>query len=192
MPIGEGFDLPPGAEPWSDFHWFQPSTKSLLALVMLCERPVYYTGHYVSGRMAPCAGSGCDYCATGIGAQVRYAFAVADTSSRRAGLIEFGRQNGLMIRDWMVRTGSLRGMVIEVSKHSKNVQSRTEIRLIDIPCEPWFYSIDPPDVTLALYLTWNKAGFRMPQELRELAQRKLQQSKDRVEALKRDTDRGSW
>jgi len=180
MPIGSGFDLPPGAEPWSDFHWFQASTKGVLILVFLSSEPIWYTGHYVSGRMAPCAGGGCDYCATGIGAQVRYCVACADTTTRRTGLIEFGRSNGLLLRDWMARTGSLRGMVIEVSKHSKNVQSRTEVRYIDMPCEPWYNTIETPDVSTALFLTWHKAGFRMPEELVESSRRKMAERRERM------------
>ena len=174
MPIGSGFDLPPGAEPWSDFHWFQASTRGILVIVMLSESPIWYTGHYVGGRMAPCAGSGCDYCATGIGAQVRYCVACAETATRRVGLIEFGRQNGLQLRDWVHRTGTMRGMVIEISKHSKNVQSRTEIKYIDIPCEPWYLGLEVPDVSTALFLTWHKAGMRMPEELIESSRLKLQ------------------
>jgi hypothetical protein len=185
-PIGSGFDLPPGAEPWSDFHWFQASTKGIIVLVILSDQPVWYTGHYVGGRMAPCSGSGCDYCATGIGAQVRYCIAVAETATRRVGLIEFGRQNGLLLRDWMNRAGGLRGMVIEVSKHSKNVQSRTEIKYIDIPCEPFWRGLEVPDCATALFLTWHKAGMRMPQELIEASRKKIQDQRDRIEARSRD------
>ena len=191
MPIGEGFDLPPGAEPWSDFHWFQASTKGILVLVILSDQPIWYTGHYVGGRMAPCSGSGCDYCATGIGSQVRYCVSVAETSSRRVGLIEFGRQNGLLLRDWMNRQGGLRGMVIEVSKHSKNVQSRTEIRYIDLPCDPWWRGAEVPDASTALFLTWHKAGMRMPSELVESSRRKLEEKRSRYDALKRDPER-AW
>lgn len=191
MPIGQGFDLPPGAEPWSDFHWFQASTKGILVLVILSDQPVWYTGHYVGGRMAPCSGSGCDYCATGIGAQVRYCISVAETSARRVGLIEFGRQNGLLLRDWMNRQGCLRGMVIEVSKHSRNVQSRTEIRYIDMPCEPWYLGVEVPDAATALFLTWHKAGMRMPQELVESSRRKLQEKRERLEVQSRDREK-NW
>lgn len=179
-PIGSGFDLPPGAEPWSDFHWFQASTRGVLVLVFLSDQPIWYTGHYVGGRMAPCCGSGCDYCATGIGAQVRYCIACAEVSTRRVGLIEFGRSNGLMLQDWVYRKGCLRGMVIEVSKHSKNVQSRTEIRYVETPPEPWYLSLEVPDPSTALFLTWHKAGMRMPEELIEASRRKLQEKREQL------------
>jgi hypothetical protein len=190
MPIGEGFDLPPGAEPWSDFHWFQPSTKGILVVVMLSERPIWYTGHYVGGRMAPCCGSGCDYCATGISAQVRYVVACAESSTRRVGLIEFGRANGLLIRDWINRQGTMRGMVLEISKHSKNVQSRTEIRYIETPCDPWYLTLQVPDCSTALFLTWHKAGMKMPEELVESSRRKLEMRRLAVE--ERERDRGKF
>lgn len=190
-PIGEGFDLPPGAEPWSDFHWFQASTRGDLVLVFLSDQPVWYTGHYVGGRMAPCAGSGCDYCATGIGSQVRYCMSVAEMSSKRVGLIEFGRSNGLLIQDWVHRRGGLRGMVIEVSKHSKNVQSRTVIRYVDLPCEPWYLGLEVPDASTALFLTWHKAGMRMPEELIESSRRKIQEKRERLND-RRDQSRAEY
>ena len=68
----------------------------------------------------------------------------------------------------------MRGMVIEISKHSKNVQSRTEIKYIDIPCDPWYLGLEVPDVSTALFLTWHKAGMRMPEELIESSRLKLQ------------------
>jgi hypothetical protein len=192
MPVGEGFDLPPGAEPWSDFHWFQASPRGELVLVVLSERPIFYTGHYVGGRMAPCAGSGCEYCATGIGAQVRYCVAVADTTTRRTGLIEFGRQNGLLLRDWSNRSGTLRGLVIEVNKHTKNVQSRTVLRYVDIPCQPWYLGCPVPDVALALFLTWHKAGMRMPEELVRHSQEKLRERQKFLESANNPLRSPKW
>jgi len=125
--------------------------------------------------MAPCCGSGCDYCATGIGSQVRYCFACAEVASRRVGLIEFSVGNGRLIQDWVNRAGTLRGLVVEISKHSKNVQSRTELVYVERPCEPWFLGLEVPDVALALYLTWHKAGMRVPKELEEHSQIKMQE-----------------
>jgi hypothetical protein len=162
MPIGQGWELPEGAEPWSSFHWFQASTRGIMDLVILGEDPCWYTGHYSGRRMFPCSGEGCAFCAEGIGSQVRYVLAVVETSSRRAGLIEFGKSNGQLIRDWTARNNGLRGMRIEVSKTSKNVQSRTIVAYVEQPLEPWYLGMEVPDVALALYLTWHKAGMIMP------------------------------
>lgn len=167
MPVGDGWELAPGCEPWSDFHWYQASPRASLVLVVLSEAPVWYTGHYVGGRMVPCIGAGCDCCAAAIGAQVRYAVAVAEISSRRTGLIEFGRSNGLALRDWAAQGFGLRGMTIEVVKHTKSVQSRTEVRMIDPVAPSGFLALEVPDPSLALYLTWHKAGFAMPAEFRD-------------------------
>lgn len=168
MGVGVGWDLPPGSEPWTSFHWFQPSTRATLVLVILNDQPVWYTGHFVAGRMCPCTGAGCEYCDAGIGAQVRYAFAVAETTSRRAGLIEFGVSNGQLIHDWVHRRMTLRGMVIEVTKSSTHRQSRTNVAYADQAAPVWIDSITAPDPALALYLTWHRAGLKMPAAFQEM------------------------
>jgi len=67
-----------------------------------------------------------------------------------------------------------------VSKHSKNVQSRTEIRYVDVPCEPWYLGLGVPDASTALFLTWHKAGMRMPREFQERCAQTLQDRRDRL------------
>jgi hypothetical protein len=172
--VGSGWELPPGAEPWSDFHWFQSSTKGVLVLVLLSRSPVWYTGHFNGGRMAPCYNEGCEYCKAGIGSQVRYCFGVVDEVTRRPGLIELGKGNGELLRDWAYRSGGLRGLTVEISKHSRAQQSRTLVQYVDRPSPVWVETIDCPDVALALYLTWHKAGFKMPESFqREMMVRHL-------------------
>lgn len=163
MSVGEGFDLPQGSEPWSDFHWFQSSVRGDLDIVILSSSPIHYIGHFVGGRMCPCAGSGCELCSIGTGGQVRYVFAVAEVSSKRVGLIEFGKSNGQLIRDWSGRAGCLRGLRVVVRKHSKNPQSRTEVQYIEESPGNWYLSLIAPDPALALYLTWNKMQMAMPE-----------------------------
>lgn len=167
MPVGSGWELPESAEPWSNFHWFQASTRGVLDFVILGEEPFWYTGHYAGRRMYPCAGDGCEMCKEGVGSQVRYVLAVVETSGRRVGLIEFGKSNGQLIRDWTARNNGLRGMRIEVSKTTKSVQSRTVVEYVSIPCEPWYLGMEVPDVAQALYLTWHKAGMIMPKQFAE-------------------------
>lgn len=167
MAIGEGWDLPPGSEPWSDFHWFTVSTRQDLEIVLLSSVPVWYTGHFLGGRMCPCLGTGCEYCGAAIGAQVRYCFGCAEVYQRRVGLIEMGRSNGLLLQEWSRRAGGLRGMSVRLSKHSKSSQSRTEMTYLDIEAPGWVLGVKPPDASLALYLTWHKAGFEMPSEFKQ-------------------------
>jgi hypothetical protein len=53
-------------------------------------------------------------------------------------------------------------MVIEISKHTKNIQSRTEIQYVSGIGEPWYLALETPDPALALYLTWHKLGCQIP------------------------------
>jgi hypothetical protein len=123
--------------------------------------------------MCPCAGSGCELCSTGIGGQVRYVFAVAETQTRRVGLIEFGRSNGLLIRDWSGRHGGLRGLHMCVRKHSKSTQSRTEIQYLEDTVDPWYLGLICPDPQLALYLTWHKMQMAMPDSFQQRMMEKV-------------------
>jgi hypothetical protein len=91
--------------------------------------------------------------------------------------MEFGRSNGLLIQDWVHRRGGLRGMVVEISKHSKNSQSRTVVRYVEMPAEPWYLGLEVPDAATALFLTWHKAGMKMPEELVESSRRKLEEKR---------------
>lgn len=167
MSIGVGWELPEADQPWSDFHWFQVGVRVSSVFVVLSERPLWYTGHYVKGRMRPCVRPGCPECADGVGGQIRYCFGVAEEETRRTGLIEFGRGNGLLIRAWAESAGYCRGLVFEAHKAGRQAQSRTELILMDREPPPWALEVDAPDVQLALYLTWEKGGFRVPAELRE-------------------------
>lgn len=164
MSIGKGWEVPPGLKPWQNFHWFQPSTRTTLVLIILSEEPIWYSGHFVNGRMAPCCGAECDLCAAGTGVQIRYCFAVVEPLTKRVGLIEFGEGNGLMIRDWGNRNSGVRGIKIEVFKQSKSNQSRTQIKYADEIPPIWIADLEIPDPALALYLTWHKAGMPMPSE----------------------------
>ena len=127
--------------------------------------------------MCPCSGSGCELCSTGIGSQLRFVFAVAERSTRRVGLIEFGKGNGQLIRDWSERAGGLRGVCLAVEKHSRSNQSRTEVRYVETPSEPWYLGLQVPDVQLALYLTWHKARMVMPVAFSERMSESLQKAR---------------
>jgi len=166
MPIGEGWDLPPDAAPWSSFHWFAVPVTGSLQLTVLSERPMWYVGHFHEQRMVPCPGQGCEACACGVGRQIRYTFAVADWETRRSGLLEVGQQNGLLIQSWCARNGGLRGMMLDLSKAGRQRQSRTVVRYVEQEAPAWAMGLDVPEVGLALYLTWQKSGCRVPEELR--------------------------
>jgi hypothetical protein len=101
-------------------------------------------------------------CAEGCAGQVRYVFAAAEVSTKRVGLLEVGRSNGLLIRSWISRNGGFKGMVLELSKHSHSRSSRTDVRYIDREEPPWYLAAEVPNVKRALLLTWKKAGHELP------------------------------
>lgn len=167
MPIGEGWEVPSSEIPWSDHHWFRVSPRGALLVVCLSQAPLWYSGHFVAGRMAPCTGAECAMCAEGVGGQVRYVFGAAEVHTKRVGLLEISRSNGLLVQSWMARHGGFEGMVLELTKHSHSKSSRTEIVYIDDPAPAWFRGLEVPNVRRALLMTWKKAGFVLPRGMVE-------------------------
>jgi hypothetical protein len=167
VPIGEGWEVPSGEIPWSDHHWFRVSPRGALVVVCLSEGPLWYSGHFIAGRMAPCIGDDCPLCAEGVGGQVRYVFAAAEVSTRRVGLLEVGRSNGLLIRSWIGRNAGFKGMVLELTKHSQARGSRTDVQFVDREEPPWYLALECPNVKRALLMTWKKGGFTLPKGMQE-------------------------
>lgn len=169
MPLGEGWDPPTGVVGNPDFHWFKVPSRGSLILVMLGSGPVWYTGHFTDGRMWPCSGEGCELCKRAIGAQLRYVVACVEPVTRKAGMIELGRNHGLQLRDWCGRAGGFLGMMVEFSKHSTARQSRTEMEFVEQSPPPWVYELEAPDIARALILTWRKAEMPVPPQVQEKA-----------------------
>lgn len=162
MTYGSGWDVPVEAQPWSDFHWFRVTGKTMLELVILSREPLWYVGHFDRGRMVPCYREGCRLCAEGVGAQVRYVFSAIEISTRRIGLVEVGKSVGQLIRDWTDRCGGLRGMWVEAYKHTASKNSRMEVRYIDNPLPNGILDQEGPDCKEALVATWQKAKVDLP------------------------------
>ena len=162
MAVGEGWDVAPEDRPWSDFHWWKVPAKGVLVLALVGEKPLYYVGHYVDGRMWPCLGPDCGMCKNSVGSQIRYVMGAVDISTRRVGILEVGRSNGMLIRDWVGARGAMTGQVIELEKHSHSRVSRTEIRRVEKEVGPWIHQIQLPDLRRALILTWDKANMPIP------------------------------
>lgn len=162
MPVGEGWDVAPEDRPWSDFHWWKVPAKGILVLALVGTKPLYYTGHFVDGRMWPCTGDKCKICEGGICSQVRYVMAACDVSTKRVGILDVGRGNGLLIRDWVGSRGEMCGLVLELEKHSHSMRSRTEVRRVEKEVGPWIRQIEVPDLRTALILTWDKANMPLP------------------------------
>ena len=162
MAVGEGWDVAPEDRPWSDFHWWKVPVRGILVLGLVGDQPLYYVGHYVDGRMWPCLGETCGMCKNSVGAQVRYVMGAAEVSTRRVGILEVGRGNGLLIRDWAQGRGGMWGLTIELEKHSHSRTSRTEVRLVSKEVGPWIHQVELPDLRRALILTWDKAKMPIP------------------------------
>jgi hypothetical protein len=162
VPVGDGWDVAPEDRPWSDFHWWKVPAKGVLVLALLGERPVYYVGHYVDGRMWPCTGPGCGLCERGVGSQIRYVMGAVDIQTHRAGILEVGRGNGMLIRDWVASRGAMSGLIVELEKHSHSRTSRTEVRWVHQDPPVWVSQLEAPDLRRALILTWDKASMPRP------------------------------
>lgn len=169
MPLGEGWDPPKDLAGNPDFHWFKVPSRGSIVLIMLGKSPVWYTGHFTDGRMWPCSGEGCELCAHGIGAQLRYVVACVEPISRKVGMLEMGKTHGLTLKDWCSRAGGFPGMTVEFSKHSSARQSRTELTFIDRPPPPWIWELECPDIAKALILTWRKAEMPVPASVQKVA-----------------------
>lgn len=135
-------------------HWFTVSGTRVLELVMLCDRPTGYVGHFANGRMDRCRGAGCGHCAKGIGRQVRYVFGCAEAATGRVGLLEVSESVAETIHGFEGRHHGLRFMWIELSKHTKSNRSRMEVEYVERDCGPSFAKLEAPDVLGALKRTW--------------------------------------
>jgi hypothetical protein len=173
MAQGEGWEVPAGTKTWSTFHFFKVDPRHTMRLVILSDQPFWYVGHYVripgdgpgekaNARMVPCLQPHCEMCEDGIGQQLRYVFAAVDIDSKRIGIIEFSESNAELLRDWMSRNEGLRGMHIELSKHSLSAKSRTTIKFLEMGNEAWWRSLEMPDPKVALELTWRKLNVKIP------------------------------
>jgi hypothetical protein len=158
----DGWEPPEGTAGWSDFHWWKVPSGRVLQLIILSERPLGYSGHFLKGRMCPCYGEDCQTCHQGIGAQLRYMFAAVEPSTRRVGIWDCGRSVALEVRAASEARGSLRGLWLCIGHYSRSKQSRTEIEVVRDPLPFWFETLDGPDCTRALIETWRKAGHDIP------------------------------
>lgn len=160
--VGEGFDLPQSVADRTDFHWFHCPVGSSLNLCLLPGKPVWYVAHWVNGRMIPCEGDDCELCAKELGSQIRYVFSVVEISTRRAGLIELGKTNALLIRDWGGLDGYPTFVAFEVYRPGRAKQSRLDVSRIEEKCLPWAMRIPIPDPMTALRLTWERQSLSAP------------------------------
>jgi hypothetical protein len=154
--MGSGFDIPPEVADRVDFHWFHVPVGGSLNLCLLPPKPVWYVAHWVGGRMIPCEKDDCRYCAEGLGTQIRYVLSVVEITTRQPGLIELGKTNGLLIRDWGGCDGYPTWVAFEVYRPGRAKQSRLDVRRLEQSCLPWAMRVPMPDPVAALEATWEK------------------------------------
>lgn len=188
--LGEGWNVPSEAEGSEDFRWYHVSGTRPMVAVITCESPLWYTGHYHRGRMNPCCGDECSLCDIGVGSQVRFVFALADCTARTQGLLETGRTVAQEIRDIAARSGELRGLMLEITKHSLSRKSRMEVAEIVGDPGDWWQGFKVIDLKEALLATWSKAEMQLPDMNVDPAQgRNLARSKARVSSPPREQSR---
>jgi hypothetical protein len=168
LPVGEGFDVPEGICPASDWTWFKVRPGHVLWLTIVSSSPKWYRGHFVGKRMVPCLGECCELCSQGVGAQVRYVFGCMENLTLRRGLIELGRQPALLIRDRSTAGGGLRGLVVALTRYSNSKLSRIELEFPERepPSEVW--DLPEPDLLRALVATWQSAKCPIPGDVMKL------------------------
>jgi hypothetical protein len=157
MPVGAGWEVPTDVRDRVEFHWFHVPKSGALVLAILSQVPVWYVGHFDSGRMKECGGIGCDLCSKGIGRQLRYVVSAVDISTKQVGVFEFGSSVSLLIKQWASGLGYLHGMIIEVTRASKSKHSRMEISLIREHPMSWVMSLEGLPLEEVLERTWERA-----------------------------------
>ena len=158
--IGSGWNVPEDVAPAEAWSWYHVRPGAALKLVVTCESPVWYPGHFVRGRMVRCRREGCAECAAGVGVQLRYVMSMARYEDGRQGLMELGRSPGEQIRDWVARHGGLRGMVLVFGRYSMSRQSRIEVEYCDEEAPGWLADVVAPDIREILRVTWEKEARR--------------------------------
>lgn len=154
---GEGWTPPDAVRDEVDFHWFHIKPGCSLVLLLVGDRPIWYVGHFVGGRMRPCDGVECRECAEGIGRQIRYVFQVVEPGSRRGGCIEVSKSVALQVQDWVAHRGQMAGTMIEFEHVSKSKHSRMELHLVAREPPPWVWTVPQYDLLDVLRRTFSRA-----------------------------------
>lgn len=154
--VGEGWDVPAEVRDHVQFHWFHVTPGSTLLLVLLSIRPLWFVGHFVSGRMLQCTGDSCARCAAGTGRQIRYIVSAVEPSTKRLGVIELSESVARLIREWAIPNEGARGLIVEFGKASKSKHSRLEVSLIREVPPSWCLSMQPLDLHEVLARTWER------------------------------------
>lgn len=158
----EGFDPPEGSQGWSDWHWWKIPGGKVIELILVCDGPLGYAGHFQHGRMEPCYGEGCKACKEGIGAQIRYMFGAVEPNTKRTGIWDVGRSVGLLVRDAGDRRAGMRGLWLAITHQTASRRSQTDFEVLDQIVPDWVKGIECPDRQRAIVETWRRKGIEIP------------------------------
>lgn len=156
MPVGEGWDVPSEVRDRVEFHWFHVQPGRSLLVCMLSAAPLWYVGHFESGRMKPCAPVGCQSCARGVGKQLRFVVSAVDVRSKQVGVLELSKGVADVLRGWADQNGGLHGMLVEFSKASKSKHSRMEVDWVRESAPSWAFCLPGLDLKEVLSRTWDR------------------------------------
>lgn len=157
MPVGTGWEVPTDVRDRVEFHWFHVPVSGALVLSVLSPSPVWYVGHFDKGRMRKCNGLDCEFCANGLGTQLRYLISVVEVSTRQIGVFEFGNTVSILIKQWAGGLGYLKGLIFEVTRSGKSKHSRMEVSLIREAPMPWAMALEGLPLQEVLERTWERA-----------------------------------
>lgn len=166
--VGSGWDVPPEADSIGDFRWFKVTPGRVIHLVVLSREPMHYLGHFVNGRMIPCADTGCVYCENGVGRQLRWVFACVEPFSGQVGMMELGRSVGLELRAKSDAQQKFKGLVLKFWRAGKSIQSRLEMDVVDMKVSNSYLALPCPDVGKAMKMTWQRSGRAVQEVLDEV------------------------
>lgn len=130
--------------------------RGSLEIILLCDVPVSYKGHYVGGRMHPCLRQGCSACARSVGAQHRWVFSVYDCTRSVCALLELGVVPAGIMREFSLAYGGLRGLRVKLSKVGGTIRGRIELEVSGLSKMPAGDLPDSVDISHVLKNMWSE------------------------------------
>ena len=122
--ISKGWGDPAAEAREQSWSWLHVPARAVLHVTVLSKEPTKYFGHWVEGRLRPCRGLGCTFCAQHRGGNWRYVFSVWDSETRTTGLLELGAKAAEAIYEQSQAEGRLRGLRFSVRKEGQKARGR--------------------------------------------------------------------
>ena len=137
--------------------WIHVPARGALRIAILSKRAYRYQGHWWAGAMHNCPPERCQYCARGIGIQVKIVLSVHDLDAGGAGLLELTPTTAAVIAAQYTEAGFLRGLTFKL----KHAEGRSNGRIVIEPTGPVLSMATLPDaanVSAAMQAQWAARG----------------------------------